>query len=206
VALHELPNFRARPGVYQPHHLGQINTPLSKAQWQQGFAAARDGRLPDRFWTELYFQSAHDPSVTPPGKHVMSVFAQYAPYHFAEGDWESRRAEVGQLALDSIGRFCSNLPAAVIALEVMGPPDIELKVGLRGGHIFQGECLPGTMWDKRLRARTPMEGLYLCGAGIHPGGSVIGINGRNAAMAVLADHASQERAGLSRSPAHRAAP
>jgi phytoene dehydrogenase-like protein len=70
-------------------------------------------------------------------------------------------------------------------MEVMGPPDIERKVGLTGGHIFQGECLPEYMWWRRLTARTPMKGVYLCGACTHPGGSVIGINGRNAAMAVL---------------------
>ena len=69
----------------------------------------------------------------------------------------------------------------------MGPPDIEKNVGLTGGHIFQGECLPPYMWSQRLPARTPMEGVYLCGACTHPGGSVIAINGRNAAMAVLAD-------------------
>jgi phytoene dehydrogenase-like protein len=70
---------------------------------------------------------------------------------------------------------------------VLGPPDIEQKVGLTGGHIFQGECLPPYMWSNRLSARTPMAGFYMCGACTHPGGSVIAINGRNAAMAVLAD-------------------
>ena len=68
---------------------------------------------------------------------------------------------------------------------MMGPPDIEAKVGLYGGHIFQGECLPAYMWDKRLSCETPMDGVYLCGAGTHPGGSVIGVNGRNAAMKIL---------------------
>ena len=75
----------------------------------------------------------------------------------------------------------------MIDAQVLGPPDIEKKVGLTGGHIFQGECLPPYMWDKRLTARTPMPGFYLCGACTHPGGSVIGVNGRNAAMAVLND-------------------
>jgi phytoene dehydrogenase-like protein len=136
-------------------------------------------------WTELYFQTAHDASVAPEGMHIMSVFAQYVPYAFAEGDWDGRRAEVGELALASIGRFCRNIPAAVVDIEVMGPPDIERRVGLRGGHIFQGECLPGHMWDQRLAARTPMQGFFLCGACTHPGGSVIAINGRNAAMEIL---------------------
>ncbi len=117
----------------------------------------------------------------------MSVFAQYVPYAFASGSWDERRDEAKALALRSIGRFCSNLPEAVIDAQVLGPPDIELKVGLTGGHIFQGECLPAYMWSNRLTPRTPMQGVYLCGACTHPGGSVIGINGRNAAMAVLRD-------------------
>lgn len=188
VALNELPNFVARPGLHQPHHMAQINTPLTKAEWQAGFARAAAGELPDRLWTELYFQSVHDDSVAPQGKHVMSVFAQYVPYTFAVGDWESRRDEVGALAIGAIARFCSNLPDAVDALEVMGPPDIERKVGLSGGHIFQGECLPAYMWENRLAYRTPMEGVYLCGAGTYPGGSVIAINGHNAAMAILREH------------------
>jgi phytoene dehydrogenase-like protein len=73
----------------------------------------------------------------------------------------------------------------VAEVEVLGPPDIEREVGLTGGHIFQGDCLPQYMWDQRLRYQTPMEGVYLCGACTHPGGSVIAVNGRNAAMAVL---------------------
>jgi phytoene dehydrogenase-like protein len=188
VALSELPNFVARPGVCEDHHMAQINTPLTKAEWKEGFARANAGELPVRLWTELYFQSAHDGTVAPSGKHVMSVFAQYVPYEFAEGDWESRREEVGELAIRSLARFCSNLPEAILAKEVMGPPDIERKVGLSGGHIFQGECLPAYMWENRLRYRTPMDGVYLCGAATHPGGSVIAVNGRNAAMAVLRDH------------------
>ncbi len=187
VALSELPNFAARPGTMEPHHKGQINTPLTKQEWRSYPNIARSGALPPRLWTELYFQTAFDPGVAPAGRHLMSVFAQYVPHTFAEGDWESRRAEAGRLALESIGRYCSNLPAAVVEHEVLGPPHIEEKVGLTGGQIFQGEILPQYMWDKRLRTRTGMQGLYLCGAAIHPGGSVIAINGRNAAMAVLAD-------------------
>jgi phytoene dehydrogenase-like protein len=185
VALAELPNFRARPGTDELHHRGQVNTPLRKAEWQAAFDAARAGRLPPRLWTELYFQTAFDRSVAPEGKHMMSVFAQYVPHTFADGDWDSWRDEAGRIAIDSIARFCRNLPESIIAMEVLGPPDIERKVGLTGGHIFQGECLPEFMWSKRLAYRTPMDGVFLCGACTHPGGSVIAVNGRNAAMEVL---------------------
>jgi phytoene dehydrogenase-like protein len=187
VLLRELPNFTARPGTQQPHHYGQINAPLTKPEWKASYAAARAGRLPEQLWCELYFQSVHDPSVVPPGLHTMSVFAQYVPYVFASGSWDEHRSDAQDLALRSIGRFCNNLKEAVVDAQVLGPPDVEQKVGLTGGHIFQGECLPAYMWSNRLTARTPMKGLYLCGACTHPGGSVIGINGRNAAMAVLRD-------------------
>jgi phytoene dehydrogenase-like protein len=187
VWLKELPNFRARPGIFEPHHFGQINTPLSKKEWKENYSAARAGKLPPRLWTELYFQSVHDSSVAPAGTHTMSVFSQYVPYQFAEGNWDQHRAAAKQLALDAIARYCTNMPAAVIESEALGPPDIEKRVGLTGGHIFQGECLPEYMWSNRLSCRTPMRGFYLCGAATHPGGSVIAINGRNAAMAVIAD-------------------
>ncbi|HXX43119.1 MAG TPA: NAD(P)/FAD-dependent oxidoreductase [Candidatus Acidoferrales bacterium] len=189
VLLRELPNFTARPGTDEPHHYGQINTPLTKDEWKAGYAAARRGELPEHLWCELYFQSAHDPTIAPAGQHTMSVFAQYVPYKFARGTWDERRDEVRRLALRSLARFCSNIYSAVIDVQVLGPPDIEEKVGLTGGHIFQGECLPAYMWSNRISARTPMEGVYMCGACTHPGGSVIGINGRNAAMAVLRDTA-----------------
>ena len=187
VLLSELPNFTARPGTLEPHHFGQINAPLTKAEWKESYSAARSGRLPEHLWCELYFQSVHDASIVPQGQHTMSVFAQYVPYRFEKGTWDDRRDEVQKLALASLGRFCSNMDTAVIDAQVLGPPDIEEKVGLTGGHIFQGECLPPYMWSNRLSARTPVQGVYLCGACTHPGGSVIGINGRNAAMAVLKD-------------------
>jgi len=185
AALEELPNFIARPGTRMPHHLATINTPISRAEWRQGHADAVAGRMPKRVWTEIYLQTAYDPSVAPPGKHVMSVFSQYMPHAFAEGSWDDHREAAGGVVLESISRFCSNLPAAISAVEVLGPPDVERRLGLTGGHIFQGECLPQHMWSNRLEYRTPMDGVYLCGACTHPGGSVIGINGRNAAYEVL---------------------
>jgi phytoene dehydrogenase-like protein len=187
VLLRELPSFQARPGTDEPHHRGQINTPLSKEEWRSGYSAARSGHLPKRLWTELYFQSVYDQTVVPQGMHLMSVFAQYVPYKFAEGCWNTRRDEAKRLALDSIAAFASNIAGAVEAAEAMGPPDIERKVGLSGGHIFQGECLPPYMWSNRFTARTPMEKMYLCGACTHPGGSVIAVNGRNAAKAIMRD-------------------
>ena len=185
AALRELPDFTARPGTRMPHHLATINTPITREEWRTGHAAAMAGRLPGRVWTEIYLQTAYDPTVAPPGQHLMSVFSQYVPHTFAQGTWDDHRQAAGEVVLGSIARFCRNLPDAVIASETLGPPDVESRLGLTGGQIFQGECLPPYMWQDRLTYRTPMPGVYLCGACTWPGGSVIGINGRNAAYEVL---------------------
>lgn len=185
AALHELPNFKARPGTTGDHFLAMINTTLGLDEWKTYCDVAKNGAMPPRVWTEIYIQTAYDPTVAPDGKHAMSVFAQYVPNSFAEGDWNTNRAHVGKVVIDSIGRYVSNFPAAVTALDVLGPPDIEARVGLTGGHIFQGEILPQYMWSNRLSPRTPMPGVFLCGAATHPGGSVIAMNGRNAAMEIL---------------------
>jgi phytoene dehydrogenase-like protein len=89
--------------------------------------------------------------------------------------------------LAAIARLAPDVADCVIEREVLGPPDVERRIGLTGGHIFQGECLPDQMWQRRFAPRTGIPGVYLCGAATHPGGSVMAVNGRNAAHAVLAD-------------------
>ena len=153
---------------------------------QAAYEASRRGEVRIGF-CEIYFQSSYDPSVAPEGKRTMSVFAQFAPYELAEGDWQSRREQIGDAILDAIATSAPDIHECVEHREVLGPPDIEERIGLSGGHIFQGSALPEQMWDRRLDHRTPIDGLYLCGAATHPGGSVIGLNGRNAAAALLAD-------------------
>ena len=185
-ALKELPSFKARPGTRMPHHLGQINIPLSKNQWQSGYDAARAGRLPERLWCELYFQTAHDSSVAPAGRAHDERLRPVRPAHIRErrlGYPPRRSARPG----DPLDRpFLRQHPRSDHRRrKCSGPPDIEREVGLSGGHIFQGECLPENMWDRRFSPRTPMPGVFLCGACTYPGGSVIAINGRNAAMEIL---------------------
>jgi phytoene dehydrogenase-like protein len=184
AALDKLPTFTAA-GSIEPHRaMVTVTHGLNAAQ--EAFEACKRGE-PAVAWAELYFQTAYDQSVAPPGHHVMSAFAQYAPYQLAEGDWSSRRDEIGERVIDLIETYAPDLRECVIETEVLGPPDIEERIGLTGGNIFQGETLPDQMWDRRLDHRTPVEGLYLCGAATHPAGSVIALNGRNAAMAVLED-------------------
>lgn len=184
-ALSRLPTFPAAngdPNVFR----AQVEIGRGIDETQAACDLARQGE-PAPEWCELYFQTSYDASVAPPGAHTMSVFAQYAPYELAVGTWDQRRDEIADATLAAIARFASDIASCVTDRQVLGPPDVEDRIGLTGGHIFQGELLPDQMWDRRFAARTPVPGLYLCGAATHPGGSVMGVNGRNAAMAVLAD-------------------
>jgi phytoene dehydrogenase-like protein len=185
-ALARLPTFSA--AADRPAHVyrAQVEIAGGVDETQAAYDACRRGE-PAPAWCEVYFQTPYDPSVAPPGAHTMSVFAQYVPYTPAEGTWDTRRAEIGDRVLDTVARFAPDVADCVLEREVLGPPDVEARIGLTGGHIFQGECLPDQMWDRRFSPRTPVPGLYLCGAATHPGGSVIGVNGRNAAGAVIAD-------------------
>jgi phytoene dehydrogenase-like protein len=184
AALSRLPSFTAA-GSVEPHRaMVTVTHGLDAAQ--EAFEACERGE-PQIAWAELYFQTAYDPSVAPPGAHVMSAFAQYAPHELADGDWEGRRDEIGELVLDLIEAYAPDVRDCAFELQIMGAPDIEERIGLSGGNIFQGETLPDQMWDRRLDHRTPIDGLYLCGAATHPAGSVIALNGRNAAIAVLED-------------------
>lgn len=135
---------------------------------------------------EIYIQTGYDPSPAPEGTQLLSVFGQYAPYE-VNGGWEARREEVARQFIDLIDRFAPGFEDTLIEYEVLSPANIESRIGLTGGNIFQGEVTPDQMWEGRLAARTPIDGLYLCGAATHPAGSVIALNGRNAAAAVLAD-------------------
>jgi phytoene dehydrogenase-like protein len=184
-ALARLPSFTAAPGSGLPHR-AMVTITSGIDATQAAFERARAGQ-PAPSWAEVYFPSQYDRSVVPNGGHVMSVFAQYVPYTLAEGTWDARRDEIGDAALAEVARFAPDVADCIVAREVLGPPDVEARIGLTGGHIFQGDCLPDQMWDRRFGPRTEVPGLYLCGAATHPGGSVIGVNGRNAAMAVLAD-------------------
>lgn len=182
-ALSALPDFG-----YPHATLAQVEIARSADALHESYLAAQRGKVSDELWCELYFQTPYDSSIAPPGKHVLSAFCQYVPYRWADGrSWDEHRADVGERVVRSIERFAPGFGGLVEEIWVDGPPDIEARTGLTGGHIFHGECLPAYMWDRRLPYRTDVAGVYLCGAGTHPGGSVIGANGRNAAHAVLAD-------------------
>jgi len=185
-ALSRLPRFTAASKDDPTPYRGMVTISTGVDATQAAYEASRRG-IPAPQWCELYFHTAYDDSIAPPGGQTMSVFAQYVPGTLQQGDWDSRRDEIADMAIESIARFAPDVREVIEHRQVLAPPDVEARIGLTGGHIFQGECLPDQMWHRRFAPRTPIPNLYLCGAATHPGGSVIGLNGRNAAMAVLAD-------------------
>ena len=185
AALTALPEWTAAPGESWPAR-ATIDVTGGLEDAQRAFEACERGE-PAVGFGEIYIQTGYDPTPAPEGHHLLSVFGQYAPYELVEGTWDSRREEVARQFIDLIERFAPGFEDRLEAYEVLGPPDIEARIGLTGGNIFQGEVIPAQMWEHRLTPRTPVPGLYFCGAATHPGGSVIALNGRNAAMAVLAD-------------------
>jgi phytoene dehydrogenase-like protein len=185
AVLSELPSYAAAPGErWTAQATVDVTHGLDAAQ-DAADACAR-GELAVGFG-EIYVQTAYDPTPAPEGYHLLSVFGQYAPYELAEGDWDARRDEAAEQFISLIEDFAPGFRDILVHHEVLGPPHIEERVGLTGGNIFQGEVTPDQMWEHRLSARTPVEDLYLCGAATHPAGSVIALNGRNAAQAVLED-------------------
>ena len=185
AALDALPDWSAANGEAWPaRSMIELTDGIDSAQ--DAFERCKAGE-PVVGFAEVYTQTGFDPTPAPEGKHLISVFGQYAPYDLADGDWDSARDGVAQQFIDLIDRFAPGFEDILIDHEVLGPPDIESRIGLTGGHIFQGDVTPEQMWDKRLSPRTPIPGFYLCGAATHPGGSVIALNGRNAAEAALAD-------------------
>ncbi|HVP68345.1 MAG TPA: NAD(P)/FAD-dependent oxidoreductase [Anaeromyxobacteraceae bacterium] len=193
LALSELPSFRALPGRDPgPQHRGTIHICPGLDYIERAFDDARAGRPSASPVLECTIPSAVDPSVAPPGRHVMQMFVQYAPYRLADGGWDERREAFADRCVDLLEEYAPGFRASILGREVLTPLDLERRFGLTGGNIFQGAMglnqlhfmrpLPGYA-----DYRTPLRGLYLCGAATHPGGGVMGACGYNAAREVLRD-------------------
>ncbi len=185
AALDRLPNWTAAPGEDWPAR-ATIDVTGTIDDAQRAFEAAERGE-PAVAFGEIYIQTGYDPSPAPRGKAPAERLRPVRALRAGGGGWDSRRDEVARQFIELIDRFAPGFEDCLVDYEVLGPPDIESRIGLTGGNIFQGEVTPDQMWEGRLAARTPVPGLYLCGAATHPAGSVIALNGRNAAAAVLAD-------------------
>lgn len=188
LALGELPNFTSRPGTNaQPHHCATIHVAPTVEYLQKAYTDAVSGGESEEPLIECFLQTPTDASLAPPGKHILSIFAQYFPYDRADGWSVDKRDAAADKIVAILARFAPNLPNAIEHRQVLAPPDLEERFGLIGGHIFHGELLPGQIYEDRFATRTPVQGLYLCGSGAHPGGCVSGFPGKRAAHAVLAD-------------------
>ena len=191
LALDAAPDFACMPG-HGPHLRGAVSISPSIDYLERAYDDAKYGDFSREPYIDIVIPSAIDPSMAPPGKHVMSCFVQYAPYELREGNWDTRREAFGDTVVDTLARYIPNLKDIILHRQVVTPLDIERTTGLSQGNIFQGELTPSQLFFLRPVAgyagyRTPVRGYYQCGSGTHPGGGIMGAPGRLAAGRVLAD-------------------
>jgi len=153
---------------------------------------AKFGKIPEELWVDCVVSSNADPSLAPPGRHILTCFVQYVPYQLREGNWDDKRALLGDRVVKKIAEYAPNVPGAIVTRQVLTPLDLERTYGLTEGNIFHGDLRLEQLFFMRpvpgwAQYRTPVRGLYLCGAGAHPGGGVTGAPGRNAALQALRD-------------------
>jgi len=189
LALDGLPDFTCLPGA-GPHLRGAISISPSLDYLERAYDDAKYGEFSRQPYMDVVIPSMIDPGMAPPGKHVMSVFVQYAPYHLNGGWTDAKREAFGDAVVDTLARYAPNLKSILLHRQVLTPADIERITGLSEGNIFQGELAlhqlfflrPAPAWAKY---RTPIRGYWQCGSGTHPGGGIMGASGRLAASEIL---------------------
>ena len=184
-----LPNFTCLPG--EGHHLrGAISISPSVDYMERAYDDAKYGNYSRRPYIDMVIPSLTDPSVAPPGKHVMSCFVQYAPYKLKEGNWDEKREAFGDNVIDTIAEYAPNLKNIIVGRQVVTPLDLEREWGLTEGNIFQGELSLEQLFFLRpvpgwAQYKTPIKNLWMCGSATHPGGGIMGAPGRLAALEIL---------------------
>ena len=191
LALDGLPNFKAMPGE-GPHLRGAISISPSVDYMERAYDDAKYGHFSRRPYIDMVIPSLTDPSVAPPGKHVMSCFVQYAPYNLKEGTWDEKRDEFGDTVINTIAEHAPNIKELILDRQILTPLDLERDFGLSEGNIFQGELTLEQLFFLRpapgwAQYRTPIKSLYMCGSATHPGGGIMGAPGRNAALQMIKD-------------------
>jgi phytoene dehydrogenase-like protein len=192
LVLSEEPRFQGTPKGAAPGERCLYTLVPSLEFAERCYDQAKLGRIPDELWVDCVVATSVDPSLAPVGRHVMTCFVQYVPFRLREGDWDRERNRLGDLTLKKIAEYAPNVPGAVLARQVLTPLDLERTYGLTEGNIFHGDLSLEQLFFMRpvagwARYRTPIDGLYLCGAGAHPGGGVTGAPGYNAAHQALRD-------------------
>jgi phytoene dehydrogenase-like protein len=191
LSLDALPDFTCLPGS-GPHLRGAVSISPEVEYMERAYDDEKYGRYSRHPYIDIVIPSLTDPSVAPPGKHVMSCFVQYAPYHLKEGTWDEQREAFGDTVIDTIAQYAPNIRNIILHRQVLTPLDLEREWGLSEGNIFQGELTLEQLFFLRpapgwAQYRTPIRNLYLCGSATHPGGGIMGAPGRNAAMRIVKD-------------------
>jgi phytoene dehydrogenase-like protein len=192
LALDGLPEFKCLPGAGR-HLRGAMSISPSVEYMERAYDQAKYGEFSSRPYIDMVIPSLTDPSVAPPGKHVLSCFVQYAPYKLKPGlNWDEQRDAFGDAVINTISEHAPNLKNIIIGRQVITPLDIERSIGLTEGNIFQGELSLEQLFFLRpvagwARYRTPIRNLYMCGSATHPGGGIMGAPGRLAALEILKD-------------------
>jgi phytoene dehydrogenase-like protein len=192
LVLAEEPRVRGIPAGWRPSERALFTLVPSLDFVERSYDAAKRGEIPAELWVDCVVASNVDPTLAPVGRHVMTCFVQYVPYRLRNGSWDAQRETLGDAVVRTIAEYAPNVPGAVVARQVLTPLDLERTYGLTEGNIFHGDLSLDQLFFMRpvpgwAQYRTPVEGLYLCGAGAHPGGGVTGAPGRNAAHQVLRD-------------------
>ena len=193
LALDALPDFTAYPGAHLgPHHGATMHICPSMDYIDRAWQEAQAGRPSTQPLLEITVPTAYDDTLAPPGKHIMGIFVQYAPYSLGDGDWDQCKEQFADRCIEVLAEYAPNMRQAIIHRQILSPLDLERHYTLTGGNIFHGDMTLDQLFCMRPVAgwaqyRTPIHGLYLCGAGTHPGGGVMGAPGHNAARAVLTD-------------------
>jgi phytoene dehydrogenase-like protein len=193
LALDALPDFTAAPGTAEgPQHRATIHIGPTMDYIDRAWDAARAGRPSGEPFLEVTLPTTYDPALAPPGKHIMSIFVQYAPYDLAAGSWDDLKERYADRVVATLAAYAPNLPGIIRHRQVLSPLDLERDFGLTGGDIFHGEMTPDRLFFLRpvpgwAQYRTLIPALYLCGSGTHPGGGIMGAPGYNAAREILKD-------------------
>jgi phytoene dehydrogenase-like protein len=192
LALSEEPRFTGTPSSHTPLERTFYTIVPSLEFAERCYDIAKFGDIPEQLWVDCVIASNADDTLAPPGTHIMTCFVQYVPYHLRQGTWDENRELLGDRVVRKIAEHAPNVPGSIIARQVLTPLDLERTYGLTEGNIFHGDLTLEQLFFMRPVAgwsqyRTPIEGLYLCGAGAHPGGGVTGAPGHNAAQQALRD-------------------
>ena len=193
LALARLPRWNDFGSACPPAALGgRIHMGPTIDYLERAFDAAKYGELSPRPYLDITIPTLTDPSLAPAGAHVASIHVQFAPYQLRRGSWPERRQEILEVVLATLGDHVKDLRASIVAAQVLSPVDLEREYGLTGGHLLHGEPALDQLFTFRpligwAQYRTPIAGLYLCGAGTHPGGAITGASGANASREILRD-------------------